>query len=188
MQPGFYQGFFEFPIENSMSTTFVFRYLLSVGLVVIPAIASAGSAASSFRVTATLDPACTIQTTPATFGHYNPLTTHATAPLDVNSSVTVTCSKGMASTIALDRGQHAQHAQGKTRAMKLVSGDEYMSYEFYQDVIRTTLWGATGENQVILPLAPDTKPRTIFIYGRIPPAQDVTAGDYSDTVVAIVNF
>lgn len=177
-----------FPIEETVRVRATARYFLSLSLLAVPAIASAGSAASSFRVTATLDPTCTIQTTPATFGHYNPLTTHSSEPLDVNSSVTITCSKGMATTLALDRGQHGEHAQGTTRAMKHASTDEYLSYELFQDVVRTTLWGTAGENVFVPPVAPDTKPRTFFIFGRIFAAQDVTAGDYADTVVAIVNF
>jgi hypothetical protein len=79
------------------------------------------------------------------FGHYNSVTTHASAPLDINGTVTITCSKGMATTIALDRGDYAAQAIGTTRAMKLVSADEYLNYELFQDVVRTTLWGSTGE-------------------------------------------
>jgi len=105
----------------------------------------AGSATSSFRVTATVDPACTIQATPLTFGHYDALTKHSTAPLDVNGTVTITCSKGMVTRIALDPGRYAAHAVGTTRAMKLLSGEDYLNYELYQDVVRTTLWGSTGE-------------------------------------------
>lgn len=165
-----------------------FHYMTAIGLVLAPALVLAGSATSSFRVTVTLDPTCTIQTTPVTFGHYNPVTTHATMPLDVNSSVTITCSKGMATTIGLDPGQHANQAQGTTRAMKHASGTEYLSYDLYQDAIHATLWGTSGVNLVIPPVAPDTKPRTFFIFGRIPSAQDVPAGEYNDTIVAIVNF
>ncbi len=165
-----------------------YRWLIVMGLLLEPALALAGSATSSFRVTATLDPTCSIQTTPATFGHYNPLTTHATAPLDIISSVTITCSKGMATTIGLDRGLHADDAQGTTRAMKHLSKTEFLSYELYQDAVHTTLWGTTGAHLVVPPIAPDTKPRTFLIFGRIPPAQDVSAGEYHDTVVAIVNF
>ena len=150
--------------------------------------ANAGSATSVFRVTATLDPTCTIQTTPMNFGHYNSLTTHASAPLDINGTVTITCSKGMATTIALDRGDNAAQARGTTRAMKLVSAEEYLNYELYQDVVRTTLWGSTGETIFVPAVAPDTQPRTFFIYGRIPPAQNVASGEYLDTVIAILNF
>ena len=148
----------------------------------------AGSATSAFRVTATVDPACTIQTTPLTFGHYNALTKHSAAPLDVNGTVTITCSKGMITRIALDPGRYAAHAVGTTRAMKLLSGEDYLNYELYQDVVRTTLWGSTGETLFVPPVAPDTKPRTFFVFGRIPPGQTIATGDYADTVVAIVNF
>ena len=164
------------------------RYLTSLAMTLVPAWCLAGSATSTFRVTATLDPTCTIQTTPATFGHYNPLTTHATSPLDIISSVTITCSKGMATTIGLDRGLHADDAQGTTRAMKHVSQNEYLSYDLFQDPIHTTLWGTSGAHLVVPPVAPDAKPRTYLIFGRIRPAQDVSAGEYHDTVVAIVNF
>jgi len=150
--------------------------------------AYAGSATSSFRVTATVDPACTIQTTPLTFGHYNSLTTHRAAPLDVNGTVTITCSKGMVTRIALDPGRHAGHAVGTTRAMKLLSGEDYLPYELYQDVVRTTLWGSTGETMFVPPVAPDTKPRSFFVFGRIPAGQAAASGDYGDTVMAIVNF
>lgn len=171
-----------------MNMSAVWRYLLCFGILAVPALASAGSASSSFRVTVTLDPTCTIQTTPVSFGHYNPLTTHATEPLDVNSSVIITCSKGMATTIALDRGQYGDYARGTGRAMKQVIGDDYLSYDLYLDAIHTTLWGTAGENLVVPSVAQDKQPRTFFIFGRIFPAQDVTAGDYTDTVVAIVNF
>ena len=165
-----------------------FRYLTSLAMMLVPAWCLAGSATSAFRVTATLDPTCTIQTTPAAFGHYNPLTTQATSPLDITGSVTITCSKGMATTIGLDRGLHADYAQGTTRAMKHHVRDEYLHYELYQDPIHTTLWGTSGAHLVVPPVAPDTKPRTYLIFGRIPAGQDVSAGEYHDTVVAIVNF
>lgn len=164
------------------------RYLTSLALTLVPAWCLAGSATSTFRVTATLDPTCTIQTTPATFGHYNPLTTHAATPLDITSSVTITCSKGMATTIGLDRGLHADYAQTTTRAMKHVSRNEYLSYDLYQDTVHTTLWGTSGAHLVVPPVAPDTKPRTYWIFGRIPAGQDVSIGDYHDTIIAIVNF
>jgi len=150
--------------------------------------AEAGSATSSFRVTATVDPACTIQTTPLVFGHYNALTKHSATPLDVNGTVTITCSKGMVTRIALDPGQYAAHARGTTRAMKRLSGEDYLNYELFQDIVRTTLWGSTGDTLFVPPVAPDTKPRTFFVFGRIPPGQTIAVGDYADTIVAIVNF
>ena len=57
----------------------------------------------------------------------------------------------MATTIALDRGDYAAQAIGTTRAMKLVSADEYLNYELFQDVVRTTLWGQHRET-IFVPL------------------------------------
>ncbi len=172
-----------------MMTPFgVCRVFLVLSWLLAPGFVLAGSASSTFRVTATLDPTCTIQTTPVSFGHYNPLIAQAHAPLDVNSTVTITCSKGMATTIALDRGLHGKQARATTRAMKHMSSNEYLEYDLFQDVLRTIVWGTAGENIVVPAIAPDAKPRTFQIFGRIYPAQDVAAGDYADTVVAIVNF
>lgn len=171
-----------------MNSENFFKCLTGLGLTLMPALVFAGSATSSFRVTATLNPTCTIQTTPAAFGHYNPITTHATAPLEITSSVTITCSKGMSTTIGLDRGLHAAYALDTTRAMKHVVRDEYLNYELYKDPIHTTLWGTSGAHLVVPPIAPDTKPRTYLIFGRVPAGQNVSIGDYHDTVVAVVNF
>ena len=164
------------------------RSVMSLAMILMPGWGLAGSATSAFRVTATLDPTCTVQTTPAAFGHYNPITTHATAPLEITSSVTITCSKGMATTIGLDRGLHADYATNTTRAMKHVLRDEYLNYELYQDSIHTTLWGTSIPHLVVPPVAVDTKPRTYLIFGRVPAGQDVSIGNYHDTIVAIVNF
>ena len=164
------------------------RSVMSLAMILMPGWGLAGSATSAFRVIATLDPTCTVQTTPAAFGHYHPITTHATAPLEITSSVTITCSKGMATTIGLDRGLHADYATNTTRAMKHVLRDEYLNYELYQDSIHTTLWGTSIPHLVVPPVAVDTKPRTYLIFGRVPAGQDVSIGNYHDTIVAIVNF
>ena len=142
--------------------------------------ATHGFAIPGYNIQVSLDP--------ATFGRYNPLTAHATAPLEITSSVTITCSRGMATTIGLDRGLHADYAHDTTRAMKHVSRNEYLSYDLYQDAVHTTLWGTSGSHLVVPPVAEDTKPRTFLIFGRVPAGQDVSIGDYHDTVVAVVNF
>jgi spore coat protein U-like protein len=39
-----------------------------------------------------------------------------------------------------------------------------------------------------IPAAPNRNPRDFPVYGRVPAAQDATVGNYTDTVVATVNF
>jgi spore coat protein U-like protein len=122
------------------------------------------------------------------FGNYNAITTHGVAPLDVNGTITVTCTQGTPLTIALDPGHHAAHAIGTTRAMKHLSSTDYLNYELYQDLLRTTVWGSSGVTLFVPPVAPNKNPRAFLIYGRVPQEQSRVAGEYLDTIVAIVNF
>jgi len=161
---------------------------LVLGLGLCATSAYAGSATSSFTVSASVVASCSITSTPLAFGNYDPIVTNATTPLDVNGSVTITCTKGASTTIGLDPGQNAANATGgATRAMATV-GPDYLSYELYQDVTHATLWGNSGGNLFTPAVAPSKNARTFTIYGRIPPAQGSTTGVYTDTVVATVIF
>jgi spore coat protein U-like protein len=134
-------------------------------------------------VTATVTTNCTISTTPMAFGSYDPVVAHASTPLDGTGTVVVACTKGTATTITLNLGSNAS---GSTRRMK-DAGTNYLTYEIYQDVARTNIWG-TGGNALTPPVAPSKAPRNFTAYGRIPANQDLPAGNYGDTVVATVNF
>ena len=162
---------------------------LALGLCLFATSANAvGSATSSFTVSASVVASCTISSTTLAFGNYDPIVTNATTPLDVNGSVTITCTKGAATTIGLDAGQNGLNAAGTTRAMATAGPADYLSYELYQDTTRATLWGNSGANLFTPPAAPSKSARTFPIYGRIPAAQGSTTGSYTDTVVATVNF
>ena len=147
----------------------------------------AASATSSFTVTAQVVQSCTISTVPLGFGNYDPIVTNLSTALQVNGSVTITCTKGSATTIGLDPGLHAAQAVGTTRAMAQGVID-YLSYEVYQDSGHTTVWGNSGAALFTPPVAPSKAARTYTIYGSVPPAQSSTTGAYTDSVVATVNF
>ncbi len=150
--------------------------------------AHAATAASNFTVSAAVTATCSISTVDMNFGNYDPITTHATTPLDVNGSVTITCTKGAATYIDLSPGSNAANAVGTTRAMS-TAGPDYLSYELYQENTFTTVWGVGNPgNAFVPPVAPSKAPRSFTIYGRIPAGQDRTVGNYSDTVTATVNF
>jgi len=149
--------------------------------------AIAGSATSTFAVTASVSNNCTISTTAISFGGYDPVVANSSTPLDSAGSITITCTKGAATTIGLNAGSNGASASGTTRAMK--SGSNYLSYEIYQDSTRTTVWGNSGTDLFTPPVAPSHAPRVFTTYGRVPADQDVGAGaSYSDTVMATVNF
>ncbi len=163
--------------------------MLAASLIVFLAAAPAfaGSATSSFSVSASVSNNCTISTAAISFGAYDPIVANATTPLDATGTVTITCTKGAATTIGLNAGNNSASASGTTRAMK--SGSDYLSYEIYQNAGHTTLWGNSGADLFTPAAAPDKNARTFTTYGRVPAAQDVPASaSYTDTVTATVNF
>ena len=145
---------------------------------------SGQTASSSLSVNATVSKNCTITTAPVTFGAYNPVAAHATAPLDATGTITVACTKGAAAKVGLNPGSNAE---GTTRRMT-GGATAYLTYELYKDTARATIWGNTEDDALDLAPAPDRNPRDFTVYARVTAGQDATVGNYTDTVVATVNF
>lgn len=125
---------------------------------------------------------CTISTTAVSFGTYN---VFGPAPLDSTGSVTYTCTGNAHVTISLDSG-----GAGTFNPRRMLNNSEALSYNLYRDAARTNIWGdGTGGTTIYT----DPNPRngqgiTVTIFGRIPAGQDVSAGSYSNTVAATINF
>jgi spore coat protein U-like protein len=145
---------------------------------------SAQSATASLQVTANVTKNCTISTAPINFGAYDPVAGNATAPLDGIGTLTVTCTKGAVAKVGLNAGSSAQ---GTTRRMTQGTA-EYLTYEIYKDAAHANIWGDTADTALDIPAAPNRNPRTFTAYGRVAAAQDAAVGNYTDTVVATVNF
>lgn len=147
----------------------------------------ADSTTSGVPVSAVVVSSCTITTASLNFGSYDPVVAHRGLPLDATGTLTITCTQGASATIGLDAGTNGANAAVTTRAM--MSGNNYLSYEIYQDPARTIVWGNTGASMLAPPAAPSFEPRSYPTYGRIPAGQSVPAGSlYIDTVRATVNF
>jgi spore coat protein U-like protein len=142
------------------------------------------TATSSLTVTASVSKNCTITTAPVNFGPYDTVAANATAPLDGIGTITVTCTKGAPAKVGLNAGANAE---GTTRRMSQGAA-EYLNYEVYKDSGHATVWGDTADTALEIPAAPNRNPRTFTAYGRVPAGQDATVGNYTDTVVATVNF
>ena len=145
---------------------------------------NAATATATLATSASVGNNCTITTTPVAFGAYDPVVANASANLDGSGTVTVACTKGATSTIGLDLGGNASSG---VRRLSNGSG-AFLTYEFYQDSNRSTVWGNSGGAVVSLAAAPSKDGRALTVYGRIPSNQDVPSGSYSDTVTATVNF
>jgi spore coat protein U-like protein len=144
----------------------------------------AGAATANLQVSATVSANCTITTAAVAFPAYDPIVTHSATNDDGTGTVTITCTKGTLATVGLGLGANAS---GSQRRMKDATTD-YLNYALYLDSGRTTIWGTASPNLLTPVAAPDKNPRPFTVYGRIPSAQDVPAGSYTDTVVATVNF
>jgi len=142
------------------------------------------SATAQLTVSASVSKNCTITTAPVNFGAYDPVTANASAPLDGIGTITVTCTKGAAAKVGLDAGRNIA---GTTRRMSQGSA-AYLTYELYKDTGRATVWGNTDADSLDLGPAPNRNPRDFTVYGRVPATQDAVVGNYTDSVVATVNF
>ncbi len=126
---------------------------------------------------------CTISAVGVTFGTYN---VFSASPLDSTGSVTYTCTGIKPSdriTIDLSRG-----GAPTFNPRRMLKSAVTLNYNVYMDAARTTIWGdATSGTSQYGPVKPNPTD-TLTIYGRIPAGQDASAGTYSDTVVATINF
>jgi spore coat protein U-like protein len=165
------------------------RLLFGAAMTAVAAFASttrsgAATANASLSVTASVTNNCTVSTSPLAFGAYDPVVANASASLDATGTITVACTKGAATTIALSAGSNAS---GSTRRM-IDGSSNYLTYEMYQDSARSTIWGSSGAGLFTPAAAPSKAARNFTVYGRIPASQDIPGGNYTDTVTATVNF
>src|SRR5919107_5441062 len=122
---------------------------------------------------------CSVTATSIAFGSYD---VFSAAPLDSVGTISYRCLGNANATITISRGQSSTFGP-----RILAKGAERLSYNLFLDAARTIVWGdASGGTQPYVDGdAPNNQTVTIPIYGRIPADQDVSAGVYSDTVVAI---
>ena len=173
-------------MRQQMRRTSALAILSMVGGMVLTAgsIINAGSVSSSLSTSSSVSNNCTISTAAVAFGSYDPVVANASANLDGTGSLTVACTKGASTTIGLDLGGNAT---GSTRRLADGSGN-HLTYEFYQDSGRSTVWSDSGGGLFTPAVAPSKAARVFTVYGRVPSNQDVPAGSYADTVTATVNF
>jgi spore coat protein U-like protein len=128
-------------------------------------------------------PSCTISVTSVAFGNYNVFTTTAD---DSTGTITYRCNATAANiSISLSDGSSSTFSPRTLR-----KGSEILQYNLYRNAARTTIWGdGTGGTSVYTNANPPNNSNvSVTIYGRIPAQQDVSAGSYTDTVSAVINF
>jgi spore coat protein U-like protein len=128
-------------------------------------------------------PSCTISVTSVAFGNYNVFTT---TPDDSTGTITYRCNSSAANiSITLSDGSSSTFNPRTLR-----KGTEVLNYNLYMNAARTTIWGnGTGGTSIYTRANPPNNSNvSLTVYGRIPALQDVSAGNYTDTVSAVINF
>jgi spore coat protein U-like protein len=138
------------------------------------AVAGAFLLATAFPVAADV---CLVSVVGPSFGVYD---TNAKSPTDAVGRVQISCKSG--ATIGISAGGAGTFFP---RAMR--SGASTLAYNLFVDAARTGIWGEWGTGTQVRFVAEGLN-RTIPIFARIPPLQDVDPGTYTDTLVVSVFF
>jgi spore coat protein U-like protein len=156
------------------------RSAVTIGAVVagsgvVAPFASAATSNDNMQVTASVLRNCQITSTAAiAFGDYD---VQATTDVAKQGRVTVACTKGVNATIGLGGGLNGN------RSMNGPSTDK-LAYQLFQNANS----GEWTDSAVVSYNATSRTSKDFTVHGRIRAGQDVTAGSYTDTVVATINF
>jgi spore coat protein U domain-containing protein, fimbrial subunit CupE1/2/3/6 len=126
---------------------------------------------------------CTISATSVNFGTYNVFNG---SDVDSTGTVTYRCSSSARNiTVGLTQG-----ASATFNPRQMQKGTEALNYNLFRDASRTTIWGdgTSGTSVYQLGNPPNNTNVSVTVYGRVPAGQDVSAGTFSDTVTAVINF
>jgi spore coat protein U-like protein len=128
--------------------------------------------------------ACSLSGAAIAFGTFDPINI---TNLDSAGSVIYRCAGSDRNiTITLSRGGGTSYA---TRRM--VNGSEQLFYNLYRDAARTIIWGdGTGGTQAYTIGNPQNNNQdiTVPMFGRVPAGQNVSVGNYNDTITVTLIF
>lgn len=118
---------------------------------------------------------------------FSPYDVFLTAPDDTVGNLTISCNESPPPTVTVMLGASPNSGSFNPRQMAGPGG--FLNYNLYTDAGYSSIWG-DGSNSTGTMSAKITKgrPITFKIYGRIPPLQDVSAGQYSDTLIVTINW
>lgn len=143
--------------------------------------ALAGTATTSFQVTANVNSNCTIAAGDLAFGDYDP----TGGDLDATSTIQLLCTSSAQWNLALNEGTYSG-ATVTTRKMT-GPGTYSLNYGLYRNSLRTDNWGKTVGTDTLSGVGSGST-ENVTVYGRIPGTQNVGAGGYVDTITATVSF
>ncbi|HSP14434.1 MAG TPA: spore coat U domain-containing protein [Thermoanaerobaculia bacterium] len=158
--------------------------LLTMSMMAAAGAVRADSIGTRMDVTATVVANCRLIVPALSFGTYDPLAAHATQPADASVDVTLNCTRNTPAALSFNFGLHSP--SGGNRAMG-GPGSADLRYQIYRDAARSEVW-SQGTEALRLVAHGVGVPDQFTVFGRIPPAQEVDPGAYSDVLTATVDF
>ena len=144
--------------------------------------AQATTATTTFRVTAKVQAVCAITASDLAFGNYSSQTA---SPLLGTTLLRATCTPGTTYNVGLNAGTSAGATVNQRKMV--ATGAQVLNYQLYKDSSRSAIWGNTVGTDTVTGtgtgLALDHT-----VYGSIPAAQVVPAGDYADTITVTIAY
>jgi spore coat protein U-like protein len=155
--------------------------LLMLGLMPWAELHAQTTTNTTFKVTAKVNAVCAVTASDLAFAAY---TSGAGAPVQGTTVLKATCTPGTTYNIGLNDG-----AAGGTiyTSRQMASGTNKLNYQLYRDSARTNIWGNTTGTDTVQDVGIGmVKDHTVF--GAVPAAQVVPAGDYTDTITVRISF
>lgn len=155
------------------------RTSLKLALAAAAAVVASPAAAQNLNVHATVVKNCVVTTTDLEFNDYDPLVVNSVDPQPGAGAIHVACTKsstGGSFVVTLDNGDHFD----TTRNMS--NGTHTLAYDVLD--VNNDPWpvaGVTGTPGGITPV-------DVVVNGSIPAAQDVSDGEYTDTLTVTVAY
>lgn len=155
---------------------------LALAALVFTAQLQAATLTDTFTVTATVNASCSMTAGDINFGSWDPLGGDAFS----TGTISVSCSSNLPYAVAIDSGSYfTGNCITPGRQMSDGTGN-YISYGLYQDAGHTQQWGCDITNDY--EESGNGGAQALTVRARIPAAQGVTSGVYSDNLVATITF
>ena len=145
-------------------------------------LAAQQTAETTFRVQARVEAVCSIIAANLDFGTY---TAQGSVPVLGTTLLRATCSPNQNYQIGLNEGT----SPGATvNQRKMMSGVTYtLNYQLYSDSARSVIWGNTQNTDTVTGVGTGLA-QDHTVYGTIPPAQQVPAEEYADTITVRIYY
>ena len=120
---------------------------------------------------------CSLSVVNVNFGAYDTL---SPSDSDITGSIAVSCDEETTGEVSLSAGL------GSFAARRLQSGAQSLFYNLYLDPTRLSIWGDGSPGTSLLSIGGTGG--TYTVYARIPAQQNVTVGEYADTITVTLSF